>query len=141
MNFKQALIAHLQGERVEVYTQFQAYDKPQDGPHRWRDFGVFYESFELGDTEDYAEDSGDEYRLSPRTIICNGVEVVAGESREPEFGNYYYLPSPSKENRYASEIWNDVEFDLRVLSEGLVYLNKEDAIARAKAMLIVQEVK
>ena len=37
--------------------------------------------------------------------------------------------------------WSDDDMDARFLERGLVYLDKESAIARAKAMLITQEVK
>lgn len=76
-----------------------------------------------------------EFRLKPRTITVNGREIVAGEMVAPKLQSEYFLPHVSKANRYASEIWDASEFDLRVLNDGLVHLTKENAIAHAKAML------
>lgn len=76
-----------------------------------------------------------EFRLKPRTITVNGREIVAGESEAPKLQSEYFLPHVSKGNRYAAEIWDASEFDLRVLNDGLVHLTKENAIAHAKAML------
>lgn len=125
MNFKEALIAYFQGEKVEVNYNNQG----------WSCFSKEFSAIPLDALKPFYDASGYEFRLEPRTITVNGVEVPAPEKVAPENG-YYYLPLPSKENRYTTEYWDGSEFDVRVLVEGLVYLNKEDAIARAKAMLI-----
>lgn len=126
MNFKEALIAHLQGEKVEVR---------EGGGYSWQDFGDYYSHTHLQTltTKGYADSF--QFRLKPRTITVNGREIVAGESETPKLQSEYFLPHVSKENRYASEIWDASEFDLRVLNDGLVHLTKENAIAHAKAML------
>lgn len=81
-----------------------------------------------------------EFRLAPRTIIVNGVEVPAPEVVKPQRGTKYYVSTVERENTYYLEaIWDEHCLDRFWLNRGLVYLNKEDAIARAKAMLIAQE--
>lgn len=139
MNFKEALIAHLQGEKVEVFAQFPSYDKPQYGQHKWRSFGDFYSSFELGDSDNYSKHSGAEYRLAPRTIFVNGVEVTAPESAALEYGCSYYVATTDDDDCASESTWTGHRLDLLWLKRGLVYLNKEDAIARAKAMLLTSD--
>lgn len=79
------------------------------------------------------------FRLAPRTIIVNGVEVPAPEMVAPERGVQYLIPSLSKESLYRSYVWYGGEFDKQMLDRDLVYLTPSDAIARAKAMLITKE--
>lgn len=86
-----------------------------------------------------AADNPASYRLAPRTIRVNGVEVPAPESVAPEKGITYYVPDPSADAFCYKATWEDQSLDNNWLSRGLVYLNKEDAIARAKAMLLTQE--
>lgn len=83
-----------------------------------------------------------EFRIKPRTVMCNGVEVPAPESVAPAIGETYYVPSFSDEDcMYSSQTWRNSDFGKEMLERGLVYLRKEDAESRAKAMLITQEVK
>ena len=82
-----------------------------------------------------------EYRIAPRMILVNGVEVPAGEKEAPSKGATYYIPDPGEESLAYDFSWSDDDMDARFLERGLVYLDKESAIARAKAMLITQEVK
>lgn len=129
MNFKEALIAHLQGEKVEVNYNGTGFD----------DFAKSFSAIPLDALKPFLDACGYEFRLAPRSIMVNGVEVPAPETVEPEIGTRYYLPHPSKGSRYTSEVWDAAEFDVGALEDGLVYLDKESAIARAKAMLITQE--
>lgn len=128
MNFKDALIAHLQGEVVEVRGA------EMDVP--WKRFAKYHANVTIDQFEDPDFAGACEYRIKPRTVMCNGVEVPAPESVAPAEGSDYYMPHVSKDSSYYSEVWDGSSFDSRTLERGLVYLNKEDAIARAKAMLI-----
>lgn len=80
-----------------------------------------------------------EFRILPRTIRVNGVEVPAPERVAPAYGITYYIPDPTLEDYYCESAWVDGLADIRELERGLVYLTKEDAISRAKAMLLTQE--
>ena len=131
MTFKEALIAHLQGEKVEVFHTVTGVKKLWEELIDENYFGALIS----GADKLYS------FRIAPRTILVNGVEVPAPEKVGPEIGTQYYLPSPSKGSRYSAEFWEAAEFDVCALEDGLVYLDKESAIARAKAMLITQEVK
>lgn len=128
MNFKDALIAHLQGEVVEV--------RGAEMNVPWKSFAKHHANVTIDQFEDPDFAGACEYRIKPRTVLCNGVEVPAPESVAPAEGSCYYTPHVTREPGYNEETWDEASFDLRVLEQGLVYLNKEDAIARAKAMLI-----
>lgn len=80
-----------------------------------------------------------EFRLAPRTIRVNGVEVPAPERVAPERGTAYFVPSVLWDDFYDSLVWVGGDLDKRLLERGLIYLNQGHAIARAKAMLLTQE--
>lgn len=84
-------------------------------------------------------DSPSTFRLAPRTIRVNGVEVPAPEKVAPEKGSTYYIPDIGVDTFYYEHKWFNDRFDLKNLERGLIYRNTEDAIARAKAMLLTQE--
>lgn len=131
MNFKEALIAHLQGEKVEVRAA------QMDVP--WKDFVQYHGQCYLAQAFEGDFGGACEYRLAPRTIIVNGVEVPAPESVAPEHGGRYCIPVPHASEKFSCFTWCDDRVDNAYLSEGLVYLREDQAIARAKAMLITQE--
>lgn len=79
-----------------------------------------------------------EYRIKPRTVYVNGVEVPAGEKEALPKGTVYYIPAPSFIDHFYAHAWNDESDDCSLLEQGLVYRCIEDAIARAKAMLLTQ---
>lgn len=130
MTFKEALIAHFDHQDVRVTDCHGVEHK-------------FFDYFRL--TQLQAMHAADscmlKFRLAPRTILVNGVEVPAGENEPPSKGATYYVPDHGEESLAYDFLWGDDEMDARFLERGLVYLDKESAIARAKAMLITQEVK
>jgi len=72
----------------------------------------------------------------PKTRVINGFDVPAPETEEPEFGTEYYLASTLNECFCVKyNTWDGERFEVRSLERGLVFLNEEDAIANAKAML------
>lgn len=73
--------------------------------------------------------------MYPKTKLVNGFEVPAPETKELEYHTGYYLASTITEHFYRDEVWNDHHNDKLWLERGLVFLNKEDAIATAKAMM------
>lgn len=132
MSFKDALIAHLQGEAVEV--------KSLSNGDVFEPFGGFFNdpklSLPLALSDGFA--SLCVFRIKPRTVMCNGVEVPAPESVAPKVNDAYFLPHVFSDELYAKRSnFNEGLTDSHV-GMGIVYLNKEDAIARAKAMLITK---
>ena len=94
----------------------------------WREDGIYYD----GDSESNLDIIG----MWPKTRIINGFEVPAPEIKEPEFGTKYYLASTLNEYFFAEYCtWDGERFEACWLERGLIFLNKEDAIANAKAML------
>ena len=131
MTFKEALIAHLQGEKVEVRT---------DPSYAWMDFGYGVSHVTIREINEFSK-SPFEYRIAPRTILVNGVEVPAPEKNAPSTGTPYFLPCITTEDLCTKITWDGGCADNLWLARGLVYMDEESAIARAKAMLITQEVK
>lgn len=130
MNFKQALIAHLQGERVEKKSEWST---------GWVDLFKGMEGATIAHLLNENCGSHCKFRIAPRTILCNGVEVVAGESVAPEYDSDYFTVELERFDMVNKCAWTEHKIDFIRLERGLVYLHKEDAIARAKAMLITTQ--
>lgn len=79
------------------------------------------------------------YRIAPpkdRTIMVNGFEVLAGEVEAPARGaRWYHAAVDSEEWCCGPFRWLDSNWGNCYLQRGLLYLDKDAAIARAKAML------
>lgn len=133
MTFKEALIAHLQGEKVEV--------SGVSTMPPWRPLMEYHGGVPMRYIDDPDFAGACEYRIAPNTILVNGVEVPAPQKDAPLTGTPCFLPFITTEGLYTQAPWRGVSVNTRWLERGLVYLDKESAIARAKAMLITQEVK
>lgn len=96
------------------------------GQIAWREKGFY-----LGEESHYYDIIG----MYPKTRTINGFEVPAPETKEPESLANYYLAVISTEDFYRGETWTGWDSDRFWLKQGLIFLNKEDAIANAKAML------
>ena len=129
MNFKEALIAHLQGEKVEVRTE---------PSHAWMDFGYGVSHVTVRDINEFSK-SPFEYRIAPRMIVVNGVQVPAPETEAPAHDQIFFISDPTNEEGFSEMYWRNDRIDKSYLRLGIVYLDKESARARAKAMLITQE--
>lgn len=79
--------------------------------------------------------STSEFRLKPRAIAVNGREIVPGEKVDLKKGDGYFIPNLRDPEFYGCSTWDSHAEDLRLLELGLIHLNKENAIAHAKAML------
>ena len=72
-----------------------------------------------------------------KKLIINGIECKQPQRKPLEFGEQYFIADPSNADMYSGEIiWDDDSSDNVWLERGLVYLNKEDAIKVATALLI-----
>lgn len=132
MTFKEALIAHLQGQKVQIkkFAEWKTFDQWLFDSRGISIFDCMSDGFA----------NACQFRLAPRTILVNGVEVPAPEKEAPADGAEYFVPYLDI-GAYEELYWKQDELDARLLNRGLVYLDKASAIARAKAMLITQEVK
>lgn len=75
-----------------------------------------------------------EYRLKPRTITVNGIEVPAPERVAPIFGTPYYTPSTIT-CELTQCVWDRSALDQIRMDAGLIHLTKEAAQAHLDAML------
>jgi len=78
------------------------------------------------------------YSLAPKTVIINGIEVERGVDVAPESGRFY-IPLMLQEG-FAMMVWTGVDSDFKLMKKGIVFTEKEKAIAMAKAMLNFQDV-
>lgn len=74
------------------------------------------------------------YQVIRDMIVVNGFEVPAGVTVTPEYDDEYFYPISSSESLYGTSNYNGIIDHLR-FNRGIIYLAKEDAIARANAML------
>lgn len=79
--------------------------------------------------------------MKPKTHIVNGFEVPEPAKTPPKGFENYFVPSIQDDCFYFVYIWTGDPTDKKCLERGLVFLNKEDAIANAKAMLGIDPYK
>lgn len=78
-----------------------------------------------------------EYRVKPKLCFQARVEVPRPERLAPSVGTEIYVPyfgTGILVSPVASNVWADTPHDWNLLVQGLVYLTKKDAEARAQAM-------
>ncbi len=72
-----------------------------------------------------------------KTLIINGIECPQPQREPLEPGEEYFIANPiNNAMYYGGFFWDDSPDDIKWLERGLVYLNKEDAIKVATALLI-----
>ena len=72
-----------------------------------------------------------------KKLIINGVECTQPQRKPLEYGEQYFIADPTSACMYFGALnWDDNNSDNMWLERGLVYLNKEDAIKVATALLI-----
>lgn len=79
--------------------------------------------------------------MKQKTHIVNGFEVPEPAKTPPKGFENYFVPSIQDDCFYFVYIWTGDPTDKKCLERGLVFLNKEDAIANAKAMLGIDPYK
>lgn len=98
-----------------------------------RSEGVWY-NFKNAEPDLLSFEVGEDYRIKPKTITVNGIEVPAPLTTLKGLDTFY-LAAPSSQNFCVEhgtgyDIW---------LDRGLCHKTKEAAIAHAKAMLGIKE--
>jgi len=73
------------------------------------------------------------FELAPRTHVVNGFTVPAPEVDAPTNGSAYYLCNVANPYWASKSRWLNSELDLRLLQRGSVFLDRDAAIANAKA--------
>ena len=70
-----------------------------------------------------------------KKLIINGIECKQPQRKPLNPGEQYFLSDPTS-MYFGALKWDDDIQDIKWLERGLVYLNKEDAIKVATALLI-----
>ena len=74
------------------------------------------------------------YRRRRKMHVVNGFSVPAPETEAPGIGRAVFVADPAKEEWYSYTSWCTALYDRLWFARGLIFLNKDDAIANAKAM-------
>ena len=98
--------------------------------------GVWY-NFKNAEDDLLRFDYWGEYRIKPKTITVNGIEVPAPLTTLDGV-NTFYLAVPSNMNFYVS-FATSFNYNKDCLERGLCHKTKEAAIAHAKAMCGIKE--
>ena len=75
-----------------------------------------------------------EYRRKRKMRVVNGFSVPAPETEIPKANTQLYLANATTPGFCCDFRWVKESYYLSFLSRGLVFLNKDDAVANAKAM-------
>lgn len=127
-NGSKAFVRHHETE-LWVTDGFKLLGYAESGQHlSWSEDGNYYGSHPFSSCDDIIG-------MYPGTRVINGFEVPAPETEPLELGSKYYIVSLTQTHFYSWMHWDGVTMEHHWLSRGLVFLNKEDAIATAKAML------
>ena len=111
---KDVIIAWANGENIQCWNnELQA----------WRD--LCQPSF----------NSDVKFRVKPKTISINGIEVPAPEQQELSEGTRYYVPCLEAGDWINWYEWSGALIDKRVLGLGIIHLTREAAEQHAKALL------
>jgi len=83
--------------------------------------------------------SNDLYQFAPKNVIINGIEVERGVDKSLPRGKDYYVPSLFDPKLYAATFWDGGDAHFKRVEKGIVFKDKEKAIAMAEAMLNFQD--
>lgn len=75
------------------------------------------------------------YRVAPRTILVNGIEVPEPMRSPPAEGTEYWLADTDADLLAVAGDWDDTDLEHRWLARGLCHSTREAAEAHARAMM------
>ena len=75
------------------------------------------------------------FRVKPKTISINGIEVPAPVTDKLELHQSYFTPSLMDFSFYNPSVWSNSELDNDNLRRGIVHLSEKAAIQHSKALL------
>ena len=104
---------------------------------RWEMRG-FTSSMWYSPSREICFDSNCEYRRKPRTLTYT-ITIPEPMREEPEAGTDFFLAVPHSERLHYTFRWEGAEVTRLWLKSGLCFATKEDAIAAAKAMLLIKQ--
>lgn len=77
------------------------------------------------------------YRRKRKMRVVNGFSVPAPETKVPSIGTTIFIADPARDSWYSYTSWSTALYDQLWFSRNLLFLNKDDAIANAKAMCFI----
>lgn len=80
---------------------------------------------------------GEEWRVKPKTITIGTMEVPAPATMPLKYGTPYWIPLLFRRELYTKTLWTDNKWDELAIKHGMIHLSKENAIAHAKALILV----
>ena len=123
---------HKHAELMMAYAQdAMETDKPWE---RWEYFDKIsgtWTAFARGNPAWYDDEL---YRRKGRTITINGHEIPEPVRQILPYEATYYVPDIGHPEAHIESMWQDDEIDTHRLDEGVVHLDKDAAIAHAKAL-------
>lgn len=75
-----------------------------------------------------------EYRIRPKVIRINGLEIPEPERAVPAENQIYYYPSVTDSDWVSGFSWHNDSIDKRILEAGLLHLTHANAWAHARAI-------
>lgn len=84
---------------------------------------------------------GVQLRIKPATMLVNGIEVPAAETKAPEHGEKFWCPTYWDKSGVFYSYWGLRASQILALKRGFIHLSKENAIAHAEALGWCEEVK
>lgn len=77
------------------------------------------------------------FRLAQEMITIGDVSFPKPETKAPKEDQYYFIPDPTIMKLHFRSRWDNDKCDERRLKLGFVHLTEENAIAHAKALIIL----
>jgi hypothetical protein len=74
------------------------------------------------------------YRIKPKTIRIGRYDVAEPMKEAPKEGTPYYFIDPSEEDGVYEDEWDNYSVDSIRLTNGAIFLSKEDALLAAKVI-------
>lgn len=125
---------HVHAENMKLYAEDAAEtDKPWE---RWEVLAVGHQ-FWNSCLEGLYWHPRNSYRRKRKMRVVNGFSVPAPETKVPSIGTTIFIADPAREEWYSYTSWCTALYDRLWFARGLVFLNRDDAIANAKAMCFI----
>lgn len=113
----QAIIAVQSGKQVEYYCS---------SDEKWEDFSLST-SFRVGILLGEVNSRGDvvKFRLKPKHIVINKVQLIAPQQQCPTVGTNYWFYNPKESNGIATGNWQNDAEDQAIFNNIGIYLEEQ----------------
>ena len=126
--------SHVHAASMKLYAEDAAEtDKPWE---RWEVLAIGHQYWNSCLEQPYWHPSNS-YRRNRKMRVVNGFSVPAPETKVPSIGTTIFIADPAREEWYSYTSWCTALYNRLWFARGLVFLNRDDAIANAKAMCFI----